>query len=111
MRRSQRHFCNMKCYSLFQRHLLPKEEHNAYGHGHSLEERIKRRKCRTTLNHAVRDGKILRSACSVCGAWAEAHHDDYDKPLDVQWFCFRHHKIYENPELLKGKYEENDNPT
>jgi hypothetical protein len=30
--------------------------------------------------------------CSVCGApGAEAHHEDYNKPLEVIWLCKRHH--------------------
>jgi hypothetical protein len=33
-----------------------------------------------------------RGACEVCGvANAQAHHDDYTKPLDVRWFCQAHH--------------------
>jgi ribosomal protein S27AE len=29
--------------------------------------------------------------CSKCGAKAQAHHDDYKKPLDVRWLCPKHH--------------------
>jgi hypothetical protein len=44
-----------------------------------------------TLTNAVRDGKIRRETCEVCGKKAHAHHDDYAKPLDVRWLCALHH--------------------
>ena len=99
----------MKCYAKFQKELLPKEEHNSYGHGHSPEERKRRAWCRSTLNHAIRDGLLTRKDCEVCGRKGQAHHDDYSRPLDVRWLCFYHHRkeahgqkpIYENPELLE----------
>lgn len=41
---------------------------------------------------AVKDGRLTRLPCEVCGAQpAEAHHDDYLKPLDVRWLCSAHH--------------------
>lgn len=42
---------------------------------------------------AVKDGRLVRAACEVCGdPLAEAHHDDYDAPLAVRWLCRRHHQ-------------------
>jgi len=31
--------------------------------------------------------------CNVCGTTikVDAHHEDYDKPLDVVWYCRQHH--------------------
>ncbi len=45
---------------------------------------------RTMLGNAVRDGVVVKPIhCSKCGAEAnlEGHHEDYSKPLDVQWLC------------------------
>jgi len=41
---------------------------------------------------ALRDGKIIALPCFVCGLKAEAHHPNYDAPLDVIWLCPPHHK-------------------
>lgn len=41
---------------------------------------------------AIRDGALRRSPCVVCGnEKADAHHDDYAKPLEVTWLCRSHH--------------------
>jgi len=42
--------------------------------------------------NAIREGKLIRQPCEVCGAAkVEAHHDDYFQPLNVRWLCSRHH--------------------
>jgi hypothetical protein len=51
---------------------------------------------------ALRRGLIERQSCEVCGADnADAHHDDYSRPMAVRWLCRRHHK-----EVHRAKYEE-----
>jgi ribosomal protein S27AE len=57
-------------------------------------------KARWTTSNAIRDGRLLREPCSECGATpAQAHHDDYAKPLDVRWLCQPCHVIAHNPQL------------
>lgn len=42
--------------------------------------------------YAIKKGKLTRKPCEVCGAEkADAHHDDYAKPLEVRWLCRSHH--------------------
>lgn len=50
-------------------------------------------KARHAVSNAIRNGRLVRLACSVCGSdRAQAHHDDYSRPLDVRWMCFRCHR-------------------
>jgi len=41
--------------------------------------------------NAIRDGRLIRKPCELCNKKAQAHHDDYSKPLKVRWFCPKHH--------------------
>ncbi len=52
----------------------------------------KRRAAQVAVGNAVRDGRLAKLPCLICGADAEAHHADYDRPLDVVWLCPPHHK-------------------
>ena len=49
---------------------------------------------------AIQRGALIRKPCEVCGASGtfadgrsevQAHHDDYNKPLEVRWLCQKHH--------------------
>ena len=52
----------------------------------------KKVRAKEAIKRAVRRGDIVRQPCEICGSTAVAHHDDYDKPLDVRWLCPSHHK-------------------
>jgi hypothetical protein len=43
------------------------------------------------VGYAVKKGALAKRPCEVCGSVAEAHHDDYNKPLEVRWLCRVHH--------------------
>lgn len=62
----------------------------------SLKKRRKehpiKRKAIGLVAAAIRDGRLFRQCCGVCGEMkTDAHHPDYSKPLDVQWLCSHHH--------------------
>ncbi len=49
-------------------------------------------KARVAVNNAVRDGRLKKFPCEVCGRKdSHGHHDDYGKPLEVRWLCPVHH--------------------
>ncbi len=55
------------------------------------EEKIKI-KARGLVQAALRRGDLVKQSCIVCGnTKAEAHHEDYAKPLQVEWLCRMHH--------------------
>lgn len=45
---------------------------------------------RNQVRDAVKYGRLSKENC-WCGESAHAHHEDYNKPLDVVWLCHRHH--------------------
>ena len=59
---------------------------------------------REAVMRELRAGRMQRQPCQVCGirhgstrrdgtkVRVEAHHPDYDKPLEVQWLCGEHHR-------------------
>lgn len=48
------------------------------------------------VRQAKRRGELEPQPCRICGAPAEAHHPDYDKPLRVEWLCRWHHRRLHN---------------
>ena len=47
----------------------------------------------TSVARAIRNGSLVRQPCVRCGeAKSLAHHEDYDKPLEVVWLCQPCHK-------------------
>jgi len=56
------------------------------------EEYPKKQKARWMVKAALKSGKLKKLCCSTCGEkQVEAHHPDYNAPLEVIWFCKRHH--------------------
>lgn len=56
------------------------------------------------VRRAVQSGALTRRPCEKCGDFpTQAHHDDYDKPLDVRWLCpschSREHRPTDTPRI------------
>ena len=49
-------------------------------------------RARNMVKDAIKAGRLVKGPCEVCGTdKIESHHDDYNKPLEVRWFCHQHH--------------------
>lgn len=56
------------------------------------EKNALKRAAHVLTGNAIRDGRLIKKPCKVCGdIKVEAHHDDYAKPLKVKWLCKKHH--------------------
>lgn len=51
-----------------------------------------KRSAHLAIARALRAGTVVKQPCSICGnITSESHHEDYSKPLEVIWFCRKHH--------------------
>lgn len=55
--------------------------------------------CHVAVSKAVGSGELVKLPCEICGnVKANAHHEDYSKPLEVVWLC-QHHHVERHQEL------------
>lgn len=62
-------------------------------------------KARNKVKNALRSGRLIKKPCQVCQTTkkVEAHHEDYDRPLEIIWLCRLHHSQYGSGKIdLKG---------
>lgn len=54
----------------------------------------KKRAAQNAIGNALRDGKMTKKPCEVCGSTyrIHGHHDDYNHIYDVRWLCAQHHR-------------------
>lgn len=56
---------------------------------------LRRSKCHSAVARAIRNGTLQHKPCEWPGCTREdsyAHHESYDRPLDVIFYCQPHHK-------------------
>lgn len=72
----------------------PKRMKSAVRHATKwFESNPEARRAHKLVYLAIKRGALKECPCVVCGSKRSvAHHEDYDKPLDVVWLCQIHHK-------------------
>jgi len=63
-------------------------------------ENLRKVRAHTLLRQALTYGDVQRAECEICtflglvSNWRKtvAHHEDYERPLDVRWLCHAHHR-------------------
>lgn len=84
----------------YQRKLVAKDPEKYYA---DLSKRVKEWRARNPDKDAAhrkvfaekRAGRLKSVPCFCGETKSEAHHEDYSKPLDVVWFCKKHHREHD----------------
>ena len=95
-------YCSPKCYQS-----TPEYKAKLYEgvKKHRAKFPEKNRARDRTNKRITRDKTLERQPCEVCGEEnAEAHHYNYDHPLNINWLCKKHHR-HEHMRLQKIKKE------
>ena len=72
--------------------ICPRGPTNPYGNTKFAVENAITDVINAQRNNAIKAGKIVRQPCAVCGVEkVHGHHEDYTKPLEVDWLCSKHH--------------------
>jgi len=57
---------------------------------------------RRKVKYEKKKGRLTPLPCKECGNLVvQAHHENYQKPLEVTWLCARCHYVYEKKKRLK----------
>jgi ribosomal protein S27AE len=91
---------NIEHYRAYEKVRCQQPERRAAASEYQRKRRAKypgKNKARNAVANAVRDGRLIRQPCEVCGDQkTQAHHDDYRRPLAVRWMCFKCHREIEH---------------
>lgn len=59
-----------------------------------VERYPERVRARRLVYNAIKSGKLIKTVCEYEGCEeteVQGHHEDYSKPLEVNWLCKKHH--------------------
>lgn len=71
--------------------MRPQRKKGADNHFHR-GGRTWEKRAHQAVERALKKGILTKLTCEQCGDQnSQAHHDDYNKPLEVRWLCKKHH--------------------
>ena len=78
-----------------------KEVENRYNKKYREKQKARRR-----VQYYLSKGTLKREPCKICGnEKTEAHHPDYNYPLNIVWLCDRCHKDVHNKIREENRYK------
>lgn len=97
------------CIREYDKSPIRKKRHNAWRNSPKGKLRIKqynnenkeeirlRKRAQNAVHVAIRNKILKRKPCEICGNLkAQAHHEDYNEPLEVKWLCQSCHYFIDN---------------
>ncbi len=61
-------------------------------HEAKSEKDPKKAYARGCVGRAIRKGTLKKQPCHCGEVKVQGHHEDYNKPLKVEWLCIKHHR-------------------
>lgn len=89
--------------------------HEQYSHTavNDYQRKLKQTKASNLVHIAIKNGELIKpTICEHCGTPTEdiiAHHEDYDKPLKVDWLCRTCHLTTYKHKLSKAAKKGHEN--
>lgn len=75
----------LECHNEYMKETRPK-------HSQLTDDQRLKANARSYLHVYIKRGKIVKQPCKICGDInVQAHHNDHNKPLEVEWYCVKHH--------------------
>lgn len=88
-------------YLDYERTRKNKVERNRIANSRARARNPEKMHARDLVRRAIRDHKLFRLPCEVCGdPKSEAHHEDYKQPFFIKWLCQFHHRAVHGCNVL-----------
>lgn len=82
------------CYNNNKEHYKLKRKLWGKETGYEYPRDRQKLRAKSAVRYAVKTGRLTKLPCKICGdSNVHAHHEDYNRKLDVIWLCPKHHGL------------------